>query len=45
LEEVVILAPAGDDAEARVFAGQVGARLALIDGPTDVPGALREVLG
>ena len=45
LEEVVILAPAGDDAEARVLAGQVGARLAVIDGPTDVPGALREVLG
>ncbi|MEY2610752.1 MAG: hypothetical protein RLZZ128_1401, partial [Actinomycetota bacterium] len=45
LEEVVILAPAGDDAEARVLAAQVGARLAVIDGPTDVPGALREVLG
>jgi len=45
LEEVVILAPAGDDAEARVLARQVGARVAVIDGPTDVPRALREVLG
>lgn len=45
LEEVVILAPAGDDAEARVLAAQVGARLAVVDGPSDVPSALREVLG
>lgn len=45
LDEVVVLAPAGDDAEARVFADRVGARLAVVDGPTDVPAALREVLG
>jgi len=45
LDEVVILAPAGDDAEARALASSVGARLATIDGPSDVPSALQSVLG
>lgn len=45
LDEVVILAPAGDDAEARVLAAAVGARLATVDGPSDVPSALQTVLG
>jgi len=45
LDEVVILAPAGDDAEARVLAAAVGARLATVDGPSDVPSALQSVLG
>lgn len=45
LDELVILAPAGDDAEARKLAGEVGARIALIDGPSDVPAALQSVLG
>ncbi|MFM8847325.1 MAG: VWA domain-containing protein, partial [Actinomycetota bacterium] len=44
LDELVILAPAGDDAEARQLAARVGARLAVIDGPSDVPSALREIL-
>jgi hypothetical protein len=42
---VVILAPAGDDTEARVLAAAVGARLATVDGPSDVPSALQTVLG
>jgi len=45
LDELVILAPAGDDAEARKLAGEVGARIALIEGPSDVPAALQSVLG
>ncbi len=45
LDEVVILAPMGDDAEARVLALQVGARIACIDGPSDIPSALQTVLG
>jgi Mg-chelatase subunit ChlD len=45
LDEVVILAPLGDDAEARVLASQVGARIACIDGPSDIPSALQTVLG
>jgi len=45
LDEVVILAPAGDDVEARALAMSVGARLAIVDGPSDVPTALQTVLG
>ena len=45
LDEVVILAPAGDDAEARKLAGEIGARIALIEGPSDVPAALQSLLG
>jgi len=45
LDEVVILAPADDDAEARVLAARIGARIAVIDGPSDVPVALQTVLG
>ncbi|MFM8529538.1 MAG: VWA domain-containing protein, partial [Ilumatobacteraceae bacterium] len=45
LDEVVILAPAGDVVEARALAMSVGARLATVDGPSDVPAALQTVLG
>lgn len=45
LDEVVIIAPAGDDAEARQFASRIGARLAVIDGPSDIPAAIERVLG
>lgn len=45
LDEVVVIAPAGDDLEARQFAGRIGARLAVIDGPSDIPSAIQEVLG
>jgi hypothetical protein len=39
-----IVAPEGDDAEARALASSVGARIATVGEPTDVPGALVEVL-
>jgi hypothetical protein len=44
LEELVVIAPIDDDAEARVFAQQVGARFTTVSGPSDVPDALRRVL-
>ncbi|MFV0307192.1 MAG: vWA domain-containing protein [Desertimonas sp.] len=44
LDEVAIIAPLGDDAEARALANEIGARVATIDGPTDVPGAIAELL-
>lgn len=45
LDEIVIVAPAGDDAEARALAGVIGARITVVDGPSDIPAALQEVLG
>ncbi|MGA0879042.1 MAG: vWA domain-containing protein [Ilumatobacteraceae bacterium] len=45
LDEIVIVAPAGDDAEARALAGRIGARIATVDGPSDIPAALQAVLG
>lgn len=45
LDEIVIVAPAGDDLEARALAARIGARIATVDGPSDIPGALQEVLG
>lgn len=45
LEELVIVAPADDDAEARAFAAQVGARLVTVDGPSAIPEALTAALG
>jgi hypothetical protein len=44
LDEVVVIAPIDDDAEARVFADRVGARLAVIGGPSDVPDVLNALL-
>ena len=44
LEELVVLAPAGDSAEAEAFAAATGARLATIRGPMDLPAALEQVL-
>lgn len=43
-DELVIVAPAGDDAEARALAGETGARWASVSGPSDVVRALSEVL-
>jgi Mg-chelatase subunit ChlD len=45
LDEIVILAPAGDDVEARLLAGRIGAKIAVVDGPSDIPAALQAVLG
>ena len=44
IEELVVIAPADDDAEARAFAHRVGARVASVTGPTDIPSALAHVL-
>ena len=45
LDEVVIIAPAEDDQEARALAAQIGARVATVAGPSEVPAALQSVLG
>lgn len=44
LEELCVIAPEGDDAEAKVLALSVGARLATIAEPSEVPAALSSVL-
>lgn len=44
IDELVILAPAGDDDEARRLARESGARIASIDSVLDVPGALNRLL-
>jgi len=44
LDELVIIAPLEDDAEARVFADSVGARFTTVSGPSDIPDAMRRVL-
>jgi len=45
LDELVIVAPAGDSDEAAVLADALGARWVEVAGPSDVPAALAEVLG
>jgi len=37
--ELVVMAPAADDEEARGFAARVGARIVTIDGPSSIPAA------
>ncbi|HQV58636.1 MAG TPA: VWA domain-containing protein, partial [Ilumatobacteraceae bacterium] len=44
LEELVIIAPASDADEAASYARTVGARLATISGPAELPGVLEELL-
>ena len=44
LDELVILAPADDADDATELAAAVGAKLATIEGPSDVPAALTRVL-
>jgi hypothetical protein len=44
VEELVIIAPTDDHDEARVLAGRVGARLALVSGPSEIPEVLARVL-
>ena len=44
LDELIVIAPRSDDAEAREFADSVGAKLALVDGPTSIPEALAHAL-
>ena len=45
LDELVVIAPAGDSADAEIFAESVGARWATVDGPMSVPDAFADVLG
>lgn len=44
LDELVVIAPEGDDEEAQVFARDVGARYTTVSGPSDIPDAMRRVL-
>lgn len=44
VDELCIVAPEGDDAEARTLASSVGARITTVSEPTDVPSALTVVL-
>ena len=44
LDELVIIAPRDDHDEAQLLASRVGAKLALIDGPSDVPAAIAQAL-
>lgn len=44
LDEVVVVAPADDPADAGAFAGAIGARWVTVAGPADVPRALAEAL-
>ena len=44
LDELVILAPAGDSADAEELAGSIGARCVSIAGPSSIPQAIAEVL-
>lgn len=44
IDELVVVAPAHDADEARVFAESVGARLVTVSGPTDIPAALAAAL-
>lgn len=40
VDELLVIAPAGDNADAEAFARATGARLAMIAGPSDIPAAL-----
>lgn len=44
LDELVVLAPDGDDDEAREFATSVGAEISTVAGPSDIADALGRVL-
>ena len=44
VDELCIVAPLGDDTEARALAGRVGAHIATVGEPSEVPAALVEVL-
>jgi Mg-chelatase subunit ChlD len=44
LDELVIIAPAGDSEDAETLAASVGALLATVSGPSEIPEALARVL-
>ena len=45
IDEVVVLVPADDTADAEAFADALGCRWAPVAGPSDIPAAFRSVLG
>lgn len=45
LDELVIVAPAGDDEAAQELGARIGAHVATITGPADVPRAVGDLLG
>ncbi|MGI9578274.1 MAG: hypothetical protein ACR2OH_08760, partial [Microthrixaceae bacterium] len=45
IDELVVLAPEGDTADAEALADALGARWSTLAGPSDVPAALDRVLG
>jgi hypothetical protein len=44
MEELVVIAPEEDHDEATAFAARVGARIALVGGPSEIPEVLARVL-
>ncbi len=44
LDELVIIAPDGDDDEARTLADRTGAHITTVTGPSDIPAALARLL-
>jgi len=44
MDELVVIAPYEDHDEAKVFAERVGAKLALVNGPSEIPEVLARVL-
>jgi len=44
LDELIVIAPRADHEEATIFAARVGARLALVDGPSGIPEVLAQAL-
>ena len=44
MDEVIVIAPAEDHDEAQAFADRIGARIALVSGPSEIPEVLARVL-
>lgn len=44
MDELIVIAPEEDHDEAKAFAARVGARLALVGGPSEIPDVLARVL-
>ena len=44
MDEVIVIAPAEDHEEAQAFADRIGARIALVNGPSEIPEVLARVL-
>ncbi len=43
MDELWVVAPADDSDEAEEFCARIGARLAIIEGPSEVPAALNRL--